>query len=404
MTQMIRMIRLVQKTSDSFAGEPEGSAAALVLLDELATSTDPAEGAALAEALLKRLAALRLKVVVTTHYSALKALAQSTPAFMNASVEFDVPTLSPTYRLMLGLPGGSSALEIAGRLGMDRSILEDAKTLLRADDRLLEQVLAELQDKQRTLDRDTERARAMRQEAEEAAQEATAITERLRASEREAQRRIRKNATDDLMRTRAELQSVLDGLKRERTLAKISQAKQRVAEIAGQLGRAIGPAKTMPVEQLEAGAQVEIGRFGTVATLLESPQGKRRVRVRVGETEMSVEVDGLIGLAAGHARSEKPVSSGNVEGRVTSPESNSDDAGVVDVRGAGGDEALERVIAALDRAALAGTPSLRIIHGHGTGRLRSVLRSYLRSSGYVARFRPGERAEGGDGVTIAELK
>ena len=118
------------------------------------TSTDPTEGAALAEALLLRLASLGMKVVVTTHYNSLKILAQTTPGFMNASVGFDVQTLSPTYRVVMGLPGGSSAIEIAGRLGMDESILDDALQRVQREDRALEQMLADLQSKQRRLDED----------------------------------------------------------------------------------------------------------------------------------------------------------------------------------------------------------------------------------------------------------
>jgi DNA mismatch repair protein MutS2 len=401
MKQMIQMIRMVQQSGANLPREAVGPRA-LVLLDELATSTDPTEGTALAEALLKRLAALHAKVVVTTHYSGLKALAQATAGFMNASVQLDVPTLSPTYRLVLGLPGGSSALEIAERLGMDESIVLDARQRLRPEDRRLEQMLAELQDKQRQLNRDTDRATALRAEAERAAAEARDITHRLRSSERDEQRRIRKKLTDDLMRTRAELQSLVDSVKRDRTVMNVTEVKQRVADIAQQASRAMGPTETVPIEDLKVGAQVEIGRFGTAATLLEPAHGKRRVRVRVGETEMIVDVSGLIGLPAGPAnrmRRQSPL-----RGTITVPQPvPSGDAGVVDVRGAREDEAVERVIAALDRAVLAGASSLCIIHGHGTGRLKSALRAYLKTSRYVMRFRPGQRTEGGDGVTIAEL-
>ena len=140
----------------------QASAQSLVLLDEPVTSTDPQEGAALAEALLCHLASLNMKVVVTTHYGPLKELAQMMPGFANASVEFDVTRLAPTYRLFLGVPGGSSALEIAGRLGMDEKILDDARQRLPKDDRRLEDLMADLQQKQRQLADDLVRAAASR--------------------------------------------------------------------------------------------------------------------------------------------------------------------------------------------------------------------------------------------------
>ena len=153
MTQMIQLLN-----------EMQGERQALVLLDEPVTSTDPTEGAALAEALLCRLATLGMKVIATTHYRSLKALAQTTPGFANASVEFDVATLSPTYRLFMGVPGGSSAIEIAGRLGMDRDLLDDARQKLEQDDQMLERMLDDLHAKQRQLTDDLARAVAARAE------------------------------------------------------------------------------------------------------------------------------------------------------------------------------------------------------------------------------------------------
>ncbi|MGZ8381799.1 MAG: endonuclease MutS2, partial [Nitrospira sp.] len=148
---MTSLIRLLSESAAQPMSSARPTSRSLVLLDEPVTSTDPQEGAALAEALLCRLAELNMKVVVTTHYGALKELAQTTSGFMNASVEFDVERLAPTYRLFIGIPGGSSALEIAGRLGMDQSILNDARKLLRREDPRLDELMADLQRKQRQL-------------------------------------------------------------------------------------------------------------------------------------------------------------------------------------------------------------------------------------------------------------
>ena len=158
---------------------------ALVLLDEPVTSTDPAEGAALASALLCRLAAAGVKVVATTHYSLLKGLAQETPGFANASVEFNLDRLSPTYRLILGQPGGSAAIEIAGRLGMDQSLLRDARARLQGGNRLLETLLSDLQDKQRRVSDDMAAASLAKQAAEQAAREAQELLTFVQESERD---------------------------------------------------------------------------------------------------------------------------------------------------------------------------------------------------------------------------
>ena len=162
----------------------------------------------------------------------------------------------------------------------------------------------------------------------------------------------------------------------------------------------------MPVDQLKTGDRIEIVSLGVTGVLLEPPQGKKRVRVRVGETDMSVAVTGLIGLAGTASGEDSRTSRSSRPDRSLRPVATDDREAptVLDVRGHTAEEALDLTISALDRAALAGAPFLRIIHGHGTGRLRAVLRDYLNASPYVLTFRAGERAEGGDGVTIVEVK
>ncbi len=407
MTQMIRLLRQAAPGGRLSGGSDLPPA--LVLLDELVTSTDPAEGAALAQALLIELARLGMKVLVSTHYNALKILAQATPGFTNASVEFDVGTLSPTYRLIAGVPGGSSAIEIAGRLGMDERVLEHALDLLSREDRVLEQVLGDLQDKQRVLEQDRVLMAELRAEAERSASEAREVAERLRLAEREERKGVKKKLTEELLRARAQVQAVLDGLKQDRTLLKAKEAKRKLAELDAHVRERLVPSsETVPLAQLDAGARVELVGLGATGILLEAPQGKKRVRVRVGERDMSVASSQLVGYGervdlAGESR-KQPVSSA-LSGR-TSPvaASGAEVATVLDLRGKTADEAMDVTVAALDQAVLSGVPWLRLIHGHGTGRLKAVLREYLKRSPYVATFRAGERAEGGDGVTVVQLK
>ncbi len=419
-TQMIRLLEQASPCGPDASGsgdqrQPKALVLppkALVLLDELVTSTDPAEGAALAEALLIRLSELAMKVVVTTHYQALKALAQTTAGFLNASVDFDVSRLAPTYRLIMGMPGGSSAIEIAGRLGLEESILDHARQLLGQEgggrEAQVEQMLAQLHAQQRRLDQNLARTTELKREAERAARESAEIAERLRGSEREDRRRAKRQLTDELLQARAEVQAVLDSLKAERKLIKAKEAKQRLAEVQERtqqrLAASVGREPPVPIDQLRSGDRVEIPSLGASGTLLESPSGKKRVRVKVGDTEMSVAVPLL--AAHGVAEELEPLSpAGSRPLRDSTRSLSSDEAvTVLDVRGRTVEEALDMAITALDRAVLAGAQSIRIIHGHGTGRLRQALRAYLKDSPYVAGYRSGERMEGGDGVTIVELK
>lgn len=402
MTQMIALLKAAARTPAPGDGE-RSVEPALLLLDEPVTSTDPAEGAALAEALLCRLAALRMKVVATTHYGPLKALAQTTPGFANASVEFDVATLSPTYRIHMGVPGGSSAIDIAGRLGMDEDILSDARARLRQDDRRMETVLADLQNKQRRLSADAERAAQARREAEQASRKAQDVLARLEERESEERRGIKRRLTEEFSRARAQVQATVDELKREQKLLKAKEAKARLADLERQTVRHIEPPSgSVPIEQLGPGDLVEIAGLGMTGALLEAPQGKKRVRVKVGEGEVLAGVANLVGVGKGpgasRSRGPRPTA------RESAPVAGREEPTIVDVRGLAADDALDAVVAALDRAALAGAPMLRIIHGHGTGRLKAVLRDYLKDSPYVAAFRAGDRAEGGDGVTIVQVR
>jgi DNA mismatch repair protein MutS2 len=397
MTQMIQL--LAETDSARMTGQ------ALVLLDEPVTSTDPADGAALAEALLCRLAALNMKVVATTHYGSLKALAQTTAGFANAAVEFDVATLSPTYRLFMGIPGGSSALEIAGRLGMDRAVLDDARHRLKKEDRRLEDLLADLHNRQRHLVKDIEQAANARAEAERLARDARERLVRLEATEREERKGIKKKLNEQFSRARAEVQATVDAVKREQKLIKAKEAKQRLIELEGQTRAELLPAGTpIPLDQLGVGDQVEISGLGMTGTLLDAPQGKKRVRIRVGEGEILATVANLVGIGRGNAQPTEHLPATEASRPMAASLLFGDDHTVMDVRGQAADEALDHVIAALDRATLSGARFLRIIHGHGTGKLKATLREYLKGSPYVVKSRPGDPSEGGDGVTVAELR
>ncbi len=406
-TQMVQLLREVSSGTEGDSDHPEDPGRALVLLDEPVTSTDPAEGAALASALLCRLAASGVKVVATTHYSLLKGLAQETQGFANASVEFNLDTLSPTYRVIAGQPGGSAAIEIAGRLGMDESLLRDARARLQGDNRLLETLLSDLQDRQRRVSEDEAAASLAKRAAEQMAREAEDLLTSLQTSERDARQGLKKKLSEEFQRARSSVQATLDDLKRDQKLIKAKEAKVRLVELEQEVRREVGePHEPVPVDQMAIGDAVEVVGLGITGTLLEHPHGKKRVRVKVGEGELLANVASLAGIP----RPRQPARHEPAKGRAAPQRRGSqtlapeDIQESFDVRGQTADDAVDRVVAGLDRAILGGSPFVRIIHGQGTGRLKAALREYLKASPYVVTFRPGDRAEGGDGVTIVELR
>jgi DNA mismatch repair protein MutS2 len=267
----------------------------------------------------------------------------------------------------------------------------------------METMLQDLQATQRQLADDLDRAVEARREAEPAEQRAKAQLAYLEDTEREAQKGLKRKLSEQFSRARAEVQATVDAVKGEQKLIKAKAAKQRLFELEAQTTAELAPASTpIPLAQLGVGDQVEISGLGMTGTLLETPQGKKRVRVKVGEGEVLATVANLVGLAQGRTAPSSPVSS-SLRQVSSGGEMRLDEQTVVDVRGKAADEALDEVVAALDRATLAAAPFLRIIHGHGTGKLKASLRDYLKDSPYVAEFRAGDRAEGGDGVTIVKL-
>jgi DNA mismatch repair protein MutS2 len=407
LTKIIQLLEIGRSPSSTLSGP------ILVLLDEVISSTDPGEGAALAEALLIHFAELGFKVVVTTHYNSLKTLALSTPGFLTASLEFDVATLTPTYRLIQGVPGGSSALDIAGRLGMAPCILEHASTLLHQQDRELDHIFSDLQGMHHRLRQELESAEGHRRTAEEAAKEAQERLDRLRTTEREELQKVKKKFKEELARARTEIRETVDALKQDKTLVKAKEAKERVHEIEEDLDRLTqDDSQTVPFETLQAGALVEISNLGTFGTLLEAPQGKKRVRLRVGENELSVGVELLIGRRSGVEGSLSKTSSAATSqtknrskrwDEKNLPPSTLSGLLTIDLRGQTVDDALECLVSRLDEALLTVAKTVHIIHGHGTGKLKMATRKFLANASYVESYRPGEQGEGGDGVTIVEL-
>ena len=370
-------------------------AGCLVLLDELGAGTDPTEGSALAQALLDHFIAAGALVAATTHYPELKAYAHNSGQAENASVEFDIETLSPTYHLRIGLPGTSQAFAIASRLGLPDELVDDARGRLGRAQAEFEQTLVSIKATQLTTEaalaraaEAEQRARAARQEAEE--ERRSARRERAAAAES-----ARAEAERALAEVKAEIGAARELIARATlTDANLQQSAARLDERVSAL--AGDPAAVEPVVP-EAPTPIEVG-----AT----------VRSRDGWRGTVAEIEGdTATLAAGTLKIKVPLDELElISGRVTElptetirPQAHRVIPTSLDLRGARVDEALEQMESYLDSASVAGAPRLTIIHGHGTGALRDALRSRLSAHPLVKKWRAGERGEGGDGATIVEL-
>jgi len=379
----------------------------LVLLDELGAGTDPQEGSALARAVMTHLLDRSITSMIATHYPELKAYAHTTPGVLNASVEFNLKTLRPTYHLTIGLPGRSNALAIAERLGLPDQIIAAARAEINPTDLRAEDLLDEIH-RQRDL------ARQAREEADAAYREA----ERLRA-----ELAVRLDLIEDeryalLEKTRQEAQSQMDDLRgeMEQLRARLARAHQplevvdEVEKIVDSMEEEISepilrkePEKPVrkPKGPLRLGEKIHlrsIDQDGIVTAIsedeIEAQIGMLRIRarlsdvVRKGESEDEPEIK----------IKERPKSGIKLPSIQESP-------GVeLDIRGERVDEGLDALDHYLEKAYLAGLPFVRIIHGKGTGRLRDSVRQAMAQNPHVDRFESGERAEGGDGVTVAHLK
>src|SRR3989338_4375878 len=329
------------------------STSSLILLDELMISTDPSEGGALAEAILTDLSSRGVKVMATTHYGQLKATGMLREKFRNASVEFDLKTLSPTYRLIQGIPGGSSALNIAAQLGMDRKIIELSASLIKEKEKRLEDAVNRLENLKKVLDEEYQKASSVKKDSESLLEEQKNITERMKEEESEYLNAKKKRLSKDVADGREKIKEIINELNKERTSVKVKEAKAKIEGITEELSIVPSESEDSQLEKLRKHFQ------------------DRRLQTKKEKVSAS------------------PVSTTETQ---------------CDLRGMRVDEARETAIRFLDRAYQGEVAEVRIIHGYGTEAIKKMLREYLKESPYINSFRPGDVQEGGDGVTVVELK
>jgi DNA mismatch repair protein MutS2 len=389
----------------------EAGPGTLVLLDELGAGTDPTEGSALAQALLDHFIRAGAIVAATTHYAELKAYAHTTPGARNAAVEFDLDTLSPTYKLTIGLPGGSQAFAIAERLGLPESIVADARSRLTEAQRSFEATLAAIRETEGETSEALVRARAAEVRAADALRTAEEERRRARRERDQHVRTAREEADKVVADLRAELATTRRALERETvTAASLDAALARAEAIAERLPAneeaAPTPVEPAEVRSWKVGDRARSRSGGWEGRIAALEKGGRRGTLEAGGMRVTVDVDDLVPALG------MPAAVGAGAGASTAATSNAaalrlerarSVASSLDLRGARVEEALEALDRYIDDAAVAGLGSVTIIHGMGTGAVRDAVRAAVAGHPLVRSARPGERGEGGDGATVVSL-
>ncbi len=370
----------------------------LVLLDELGTSTDPAEGSALARAILRYFLVRGTLAVATTHYSDLKAFAHTTEGMDNASLEFDPVTLTPTYRLAVGIPGGSNAIATAARLGIPEEIINDARGMLSGGSQELEGLLANLMVENQKV---ASLKRELETERDEFARHNNELNGELQRLKNEERRAVR-DARDTIVRETAELhreirQAVAD-LRKEKTSAAVDKARRTLSEVREKLDTetwqpVTGETIETDTEIIKVGDTVRVKEAGLTATVLSMSEDTREIEIQAGRTKMRLGLDNVVKTMTRDTEVSQPGIQPIIR---TAPLE-------FDLRGRRADEVEPALDTYLNDAAQSSLIEVRIIHGIGTGTVRSIVREFLEGHPLVKSFRAGERDEGGDGATVVRL-
>ncbi|MDO4564576.1 MAG: endonuclease MutS2 [Clostridia bacterium] len=393
-SHMSNLVRILRGASDK----------TLVLLDELGAGTDPVEGAALAQAILEHLHAVGAPTMATTHYSEIKAFALTRAGMQNASMEFDVNRLCPTYRLFIGIPGKSNAFEISQRLGLEAKIIERAREFLKGEEIAFEDVLRGAEEQRRkaeeyslSMQREYSEASALRAELEREKEKLQAEKSKLRERAKEDARQIVRSTRremEDLIAKLRELKNI-DAKALERAIQQSKDA-MRVSEEKLMESMERDDAGGVPVKSVRSGETVYVASIHGNATVLKAADAKGMVQVQAGAIKLSVPLGDLREVKV--EERPKPIKPREILTGVKQVELN------LDVRGMTVDDASMQLDRYIDECELAGRKEFYVIHGKGTGALRAGLQQYLRRHPKVGSFRAGTYGEGDAGVTVVTLK
>lgn len=383
----------------------------LVLLDEIGAGTDPREGAALSQAILEELQAASATIIASTHLGSLKTLAFRDDSFVNGSFEFDQENLKPTYRLKLGVPGQSKATEVAGRLGLSDQVMARAQELLQGEKEGLDLVVEELSLKLSSLKQQELELKDLRESMEQKLAALSAREKELDKSRRAVEAEERARLLADFEAARELVRQTVAQLQRQPDLKKAEQARRDLEGIKKALKWQERAPLPEASSQIGLGAKVRhlvLNRTGVVLELLGEncllQLGNMKVKARLGEIELLDKAHaGGQPSGGGQSRSRKPkpvfleAEPSGVSVFVRTM------ANTLDLRGKRVDEALGLLDSFVDGCVLGRISPFMIIHGHGTGAVKSAVRDFLRAARYAIKFRPGEQYEGGDGVTVVEI-
>ena len=374
----------------------------LVLFDELGAGTDPTEGSALARAILGYLTDRKILTIATTHYSELKAYALSTEGVENASVEFDVESLRPTYRLSVGIPGKSNAFEISERLGLPKRFIESARQYLSSEELRFEDVIASAEHHRQIARREKEKAEQMYSDALEIKRKSEDMHRKAEEKYEQAIKSAKSEAKKLLDKTKRESASIIEELKRLQKESKIPWHEiNKQADRFGEINSLFDTPKKLdnnqPLspEEIEIGDTVKLNSTGTQATVLSLPDKSGRLSVQAGQIKLDVSIDMLSQSQVSAKKQRSFVSKSTVNKAVSLS---------CDVRGLNLEEAILETDRYLDNATMNGLKEVSIIHGKGSGVLRKGIQEHLKKHKQVEEYRLGRFGEGEDGVTVVKLR
>lgn len=380
-----------------------------ILIDELCAGTDPQEGATLAEIIMKEFAKRHAQSIITTHYGELKTLEYTDPYFKNASVEFDTESLSPTYKLIIGIPGLSNAISIASNLGLPENLVWEAKELLITQRDTSSLVVERLQDTQQRLDTNLKEAVTKNAEADELKKHYEKELSAHKKEKKKSLKIIKDRFEGQLDEAKAEIKEILTELRREKSekIARRSYERLALIEQSFRSGMHELEEKEQYLEldwtKVQVNDKVMIKDLNQQVTVLSLPDKNDALYIQMGMIKTKVKKNKL---AVYNPQLAKKVHLplGALKKDTTFSVRRMDVSNELDLRGERVEEALDELEAYLDKASLANLSPVYIIHGHGTGALKSAVRDFLSTSPYVAKFRVGEDTEGGDGVSVVDIK
>ena len=402
---MTNIIRILQQANEN----------SLVLLDELGAGTDPVEGAALAVAIIERLREKKAQVVATTHYAEIKMFALNTQGVENACCEFDVATLRPTYRLLIGVPGRSNAFAISERLGLPHDIIEYAKSHISGENARFEDVVSQLEATRQELERERELAQAKRVEAQRTSKKADELRMAMESQRERELEKARVQARGIVEQVNAQAEKILEELNELRKAKesaqfsdKLTQSKvefkadmRKLRDLADPVTRK-NPENYKPERPLKRGDTVRLITMNTEGVLLSAPDGQGFVNVQAGIIKTKVHQSEVRLVDRKNKR--VTFSNSKVSMKDVTSRSKRSVKTEVDLRGMTSDEAIIELDRYIDSCLLSGVGTITVIHGKGTGALRAAVQQHLKKLKRVKSFRLGVYGEGESGVTVVELK